>query len=57
MDHKSPQSLAPARAVVGETKTVTILDYASGLQALVSANHYNQSDNYFAVFRFIGTDA
>jgi predicted dehydrogenase len=43
-------------AVVGETKTVTLLDYASGLQALVSANHYNQSDDYFAVFRFIGTD-
>jgi predicted dehydrogenase len=42
--------------VVGETKTVTILDYESGLQALVSTNHYNQSDDYFAVFRFIGTE-
>jgi predicted dehydrogenase len=41
--------------MVGETKTITVLDYSSGLQALIADNHYNQSDDYFAVFRFIGT--
>jgi predicted dehydrogenase len=40
----------------GETKTITILDYASGLQAFIADNHYNQSDDYFAIFRFIGTE-
>jgi len=40
----------------GETKTITVLDYESGLQALIADNHYNQSDDYFAIFRFIGTD-
>jgi predicted dehydrogenase len=42
--------------VQGETKTVTVLDYANGLQALVSANHYNQYAEPFATFRFIGTE-
>jgi len=40
----------------GETKTITILDYESGLQAFIADNHYNQSDDYFAIFRFIGTE-
>ena len=52
----------------GETKTITILDYsdearsgdtrytAPGMQAFIADNHYNQSDDYFAVFRFIGTE-
>jgi predicted dehydrogenase len=40
----------------GETKTITVLDYESGLQALIADNHYNQSDDYFAIFRFIGTE-
>jgi predicted dehydrogenase len=42
--------------IVGETKTITILDYADHLQALIADNHYNHSDDYFAVFRFIGTE-
>jgi predicted dehydrogenase len=42
--------------VKGETKTITILDYADGLQALVSVNHYNQYADPFATFRFIGTE-
>ena len=41
--------------VKGETKTVTVLDYDSGLQALVAANHYNRHSDSQAVFRFIGT--
>lgn len=54
--------------VRGETKTITILDYpditqtgdlqytAARMQAFVADNHYNQSDDYFAIFRFIGTE-
>jgi predicted dehydrogenase len=53
----SRHSRSPLQGEVkGETKTITILDYADGLQALVADNHYNHSDDYFAVFRFIGTD-
>lgn len=43
-------------SVKGETKTITILDYADGLQAMVSVNHYNQYAEPFATFRFIGTE-
>ncbi len=43
-------------AVNGETKTVTVLDYASGLQALVAVNHYNEWAETFATFRFLGTE-
>jgi predicted dehydrogenase len=42
--------------VKGETKTVTVLDYASGLQILVAANHYNHWADQYATFRFIGTE-
>lgn len=42
--------------VRGETKTITVLDYPSGLQALVAVNHYNRSDDTFAHFRFVGTE-
>jgi predicted dehydrogenase len=42
--------------MIGETKTITVLDYKSGLQALIADNHYNQSDDYFAIYRFIGTE-
>ncbi len=42
--------------IVGETKTITVMDYADDLQALIADNHYNHSDDYFAVFRFIGTE-
>lgn len=43
-------------AVKGETKTITVLDYDNGLQALVSVNHYNEWADTFATFRFIGTE-
>jgi predicted dehydrogenase len=42
--------------VRAETKTITVLDYASGLQALVAVNHYNLHGETFAVFRFFGTE-
>ena len=65
----SRHSRSPLQGDVrGETKTITILDYsdvqrggdfqyiAPNMQALIADNHYNHSDDYFAVFRFIGTD-
>jgi predicted dehydrogenase len=42
--------------VKAETKTITILDYASGLQVMVAVNHYNQWAEPSAIFRFIGTE-
>lgn len=42
--------------VEGETKTITILDYANGLQALVSVNHYNIHGKPLATFTFNGTE-
>jgi predicted dehydrogenase len=42
--------------VKAETKTITVLDYDNGLQALVAANHYNRHSDPQAVFRFIGTE-
>ncbi|MBV7327223.1 Gfo/Idh/MocA family oxidoreductase [Chloroflexi bacterium TSY] len=42
--------------VEGESKTITVLDYVDGLQALVSVNHYNLHGETFATFKFIGTE-
>lgn len=42
--------------VQGETKTITVLDYADGLQVLVVVNHYNEYADPYATFRFIGTE-
>ena len=42
--------------VQGETKTVSVLEYAGPLQALVAVNHYNQHGEPYAEFRFLGTD-
>jgi predicted dehydrogenase len=42
--------------VRGETKTITVLDYADGLQALVAVNHYNLHAETSAIFRFLGTE-
>jgi len=42
--------------VQAETKTVTVLDYASGLQAIVSVNHYNIHGKSHATFTFLGTE-
>lgn len=42
--------------VKAETKTVTVLDYADGLQVLVAVNHYNIHGETFAIFKFIGTE-
>jgi predicted dehydrogenase len=45
----------PGQKAIGETKTLTVLEYASGLQVLVDVNHSNWSEDYYALFRFLGT--
>lgn len=42
--------------VRAETKTITVLDYANGLQVMVAVNHYNLHTEPSAIFRFLGTD-
>jgi len=42
--------------VQGESKTITVLDYASGLQAMTNVNHYNEYAEPYATFRFLGTE-
>lgn len=45
----------PGQKSIGESKTITVLEYTSGLQVLVDANHSNWSDDLYAIFRFLGT--
>lgn len=45
----------PTQQSVGETKTITVLDYAAGLQALIAVNHSDESPDNYATFRFLGT--
>lgn len=52
----SRHARSPEQAEAGETKTVTVLDYRDGLQALVSVNHRNWTPDIFATFRFLGTE-
>lgn len=42
--------------VLGETKTVTTLDYASGLQVLIAVNMCNPAGESFFTYRYIGTE-
>jgi predicted dehydrogenase len=46
----------PKQGAIAETKTITILDYADGLQALVAVNHHDESPDSYATFRFLGTE-
>lgn len=45
----------PKQGAKAETKTITVLDYADGLQALVAVNHSDESPDGYATFRFLGT--
>jgi predicted dehydrogenase len=45
----------PGQAEIAETKTVTVLDYPSGLQALIAVNHHNETGGHHAIFRVLGT--
>ncbi len=46
----------PKQGAKAETKTITVLDYANGLQALVAVNHHDESPDTYATFRFLGTE-
>jgi predicted dehydrogenase len=46
----------PKQGAQAETKTITVLDYASGLQALIAVNHSDESPDTYATFRFLGTE-
>lgn len=46
----------PLQKARAETKTVTVLDYPSGMQVLVAVNHYDESGDNYAEFRFLGTE-
>ena len=46
----------PKQGAKAETKTITVLDYADGLQALVAVNHHDESSDTYATFRFLGTE-
>ena len=52
----SRHSRFPDQAEHAETKTVTILDYESGAQAIIAVNHHDESGGVYARFRFLGTD-
>jgi predicted dehydrogenase len=42
--------------VLGETKTVTVWDYPSGLQVMIAVNMCNPTDEMFFMYRYIGTE-
>lgn len=46
----------PEQPEIAETKTVAVLDYDDGLQALIAVNHHDHSGDPSATFRFLGTD-
>lgn len=46
----------PKQGAQAETKTITVLDYADGLQALIAVNHSDESPDTYATFRFLGTE-
>jgi predicted dehydrogenase len=46
----------PKQGAQAETKTITVLDYANGLQALIAVNHQDESPDGYAIFRFLGTE-
>jgi predicted dehydrogenase len=45
----------PGQPERAETKTITILDYAHGMQALVAVNHHDHSTDTYATLRILGT--
>ena len=47
----------PGQPEVGETRTLTVFEYADGLRRVtIDVNHHNWSDDAYARFRFLGTD-
>jgi predicted dehydrogenase len=46
----------PGQPERAETKTVTVLDYATRCQALIAVNHHDESGGVHAWFRVLGTE-
>jgi len=46
----------PAQQAKGETKTITVWDYESGLQILIAICHFDWSPGLYSLFRVLGTD-
>jgi len=46
----------PAQKAKGETKTITVLEYESGLQILIAVCHYDWSPGLYSIFRVLGTE-
>jgi predicted dehydrogenase len=49
-------SRGPAETTEAETKTLTVWDYASGLQVLIDVCHSTWQDDAYATFRLEGTE-
>ena len=49
-------SRAPGEQTTAETKTLTVWDYASGLQVLIDVCHTTWQDDAYAIFRLEGTE-
>ncbi len=52
----SRHSKNPAQAAKGETKTLTVWDYDSGLQILIAVCHFDWSPGLYSLFRILGTE-
>ena len=46
----------PAQKSKGETKTITIWEYANGLQILIAICHFDWSPGLYSLFRVLGTE-
>jgi predicted dehydrogenase len=46
----------PGQPETGETRTLTVFEYDSDLEAIIDTNHHNWSDDFYARFRFLGTE-
>ena len=44
----------PGQPEVGETRTLTVFEYADDLRVTIDVNHHNWSDDAYARFRFSG---
>jgi predicted dehydrogenase len=49
-------SRAPGETTKAETKTLSVWEYASGLQVLIDVCHSTWQDDPYAIFRFEGTE-
>ena len=46
----------PTQQAKGETKTITVWEYESGLQILIAICHFDWSPGLYSLFRVLGTD-